>query len=163
MSVLHHTHRNPISASKKRRVLTRYNYICVYCGERAYVVDHVIPYSYCLSDDESNLVAACDRCNLTVSNRMFDSFEHKWAWIRAEIGILSMDHTGPGRSFKSDSLQACTIDFARDYKSYKQAAMVLGVSPMHLIDSVKGREGSLVLRYALIRQGYLGLLIVHDG
>ena len=47
----------------KRWVLNRDNYTCVYCGEAANEVDHVIPRSHGGSDFPSNLVASCRRCN----------------------------------------------------------------------------------------------------
>lgn len=44
-------------------VLNRDNYICVYCGSEATVVDHIVPKSHGGLDLPSNLVAACFRCN----------------------------------------------------------------------------------------------------
>ena len=47
----------------KRWVLERDKYTCVYCGEPANEVDHVIPRHLNGSDAPSNLVASCRRCN----------------------------------------------------------------------------------------------------
>jgi predicted DNA-binding transcriptional regulator AlpA len=47
----------------KRWVLERDKWSCVYCGEPANQVDHVIPSHQGGSDLPSNLVAACARCN----------------------------------------------------------------------------------------------------
>lgn len=45
------------------RVLRRDAYTCAYCQEPANEVDHVIALVRGGSDDESNLVACCRRCN----------------------------------------------------------------------------------------------------
>jgi 5-methylcytosine-specific restriction protein A len=44
-------------------VLARDGYQCAYCGGLATTADHVVPRSRGGSDDPSNLVAACRRCN----------------------------------------------------------------------------------------------------
>ncbi len=36
---------------------------CVYCGDRAQTLDHIVPRSRGGSDDPQNLVPACQRCN----------------------------------------------------------------------------------------------------
>jgi hypothetical protein len=50
---------------KKRReiILKMHDNLCVYCGDEAYTVDHVIPIELGGTDDPKNLVAACSRCN----------------------------------------------------------------------------------------------------
>lgn len=57
-------------AERRRIVLKLCNHTCRYCGDYATHVDHVIPKSRGGSDEFSNLVAACARCNL-----------RKWAHI----------------------------------------------------------------------------------
>lgn len=56
-----------MNKSKRFRVLSRCNFGCHYCGRRAgdvvLEIDHVIPKSRGGTDDESNLVAACEDCN----------------------------------------------------------------------------------------------------
>ena len=47
----------------RRWVLERDRWSCVYCGQAANQVDHVIPKNHGGSDLPSNLVAACHRCN----------------------------------------------------------------------------------------------------
>jgi 5-methylcytosine-specific restriction endonuclease McrA len=47
----------------RRWVLERDKWSCVYCGEPANQVDHVIPRHQGGSDLPSNLVASCARCN----------------------------------------------------------------------------------------------------
>ena len=59
--------RPPIPETVRAMVLLRDGYQCAYCGkhgERAdLTLDHVTPWSRGGSDDASNLVAACRRCN----------------------------------------------------------------------------------------------------
>lgn len=50
-------------------ILQRDGYMCAYCGRKASTVDHVIPKSKGGTDDSSNLVACCKRCNQKKSNR----------------------------------------------------------------------------------------------
>ena len=47
----------------RRQVLQRDAYTCHYCSGVANTVDHRVPVTYGGTDDPSNLVAACSRCN----------------------------------------------------------------------------------------------------
>ena len=51
------------------KILGRDKWTCQYCGAPAEHVDHIIPRSKGGSDDASNLVAACARCNLSKGAR----------------------------------------------------------------------------------------------
>lgn len=73
--------RGNISAAMKERIFRRDNWKCVYCGERADCIDHVIPFSKCKHNEEWNLVSACTSCNLKVKDRCFQSFDEKKRWI----------------------------------------------------------------------------------
>ena len=54
----------PMSYKLARRwVLERDRWSCVYCGQAANQVDHVIPRNHGGSDLPTNLVAACAPCN----------------------------------------------------------------------------------------------------
>ena len=54
----------PMSYKLARRwVLERDRWSCVYCGQAANQVDHVIPRNHGGSDLPNNLVAACAKCN----------------------------------------------------------------------------------------------------
>lgn len=53
----------------RERILARDNYTCVYCGENADQVDHVVARKNGGTNDEHNLVAACKRCNLMKSDK----------------------------------------------------------------------------------------------
>lgn len=61
--------REPISQSKKWLVHKRFDNTCVYCGSPSEEVDHVIPVSRGGTNDFSNLVASCQRCNRVKSDR----------------------------------------------------------------------------------------------
>jgi 5-methylcytosine-specific restriction endonuclease McrA len=50
------------------RILRRDAYRCHYCGQAANTVDHVIPKAKGGTDDPSNLVAACARCNYSAQD-----------------------------------------------------------------------------------------------
>lgn len=49
--------------SIRKRILRRDGGKCRYCGRPADEVDHVVPIARGGSDDDSNLVAACGKCN----------------------------------------------------------------------------------------------------
>lgn len=59
--------RDGIQTRVRFRVLERDNFRCVYCGATAeqarLVIDHVVSVADGGSNDESNLVAACEECN----------------------------------------------------------------------------------------------------
>ncbi|MFJ4960967.1 HNH endonuclease [Streptomyces sp. NPDC088729] len=52
-------------AYSRTAVLVRWGYACAYCGERATHLDHVVPLSKGGEDVESNILPACQTCNLS--------------------------------------------------------------------------------------------------
>jgi hypothetical protein len=74
------------SARLKWDILTSiYGTTCVYCHDNpATQIDHVIPVSWKLSNHISNLRPCCQLCNLMVSACVFETFEDKYEWMRAE-------------------------------------------------------------------------------
>lgn len=70
-----------MSTSVRRRVMDAHDGRCVYCGSAATAIDHVIPYAYLQRHEISNLVPACQDCNLIASDKMFESLEDKRAFI----------------------------------------------------------------------------------
>lgn len=58
-----------LSVGKRLEIFAYYNYRCVYCGAKAEQVDHVMPVSQGGSDDITNLVAACTKCNMKKGGR----------------------------------------------------------------------------------------------
>jgi 5-methylcytosine-specific restriction endonuclease McrA len=69
--------RKSISPSLWYLVMSRDGWTCQYCGDHADSVDHILPVTADGKNEESNLVAACGKCNGKASNRVFDNFEHK--------------------------------------------------------------------------------------
>ena len=74
--------RRSLSTARKAELLEKYLYTCVYCNEDATCVDHVVPFSYSQCDDEDNLVASCDECNLIAGDKVFRDFTTKSEYIR---------------------------------------------------------------------------------
>lgn len=59
---------------QRKRVLQRDAYQCVYCGQEATQVDHIVPRADGGGHDLDNLVAACARCNGMKGSRSQASF-----------------------------------------------------------------------------------------
>ena len=57
-------------AALSARILARDGHRCHYCGKPARTVDHVLPVAAGGTDDPSNLVAACRRCNARKGSRV---------------------------------------------------------------------------------------------
>lgn len=62
---------------KRKLILKRDNHICLYCGQQATTVDHIIPISKGGTDDDDNLVSACTTCNYGKKNKDYQSFVEK--------------------------------------------------------------------------------------
>jgi hypothetical protein len=58
---------------------------CVYCGSEAEHVDHVRPLSKGGWEHESNLVPACEACNLSKKDTLLD----QWIPDRALHGVMA--------------------------------------------------------------------------
>jgi hypothetical protein len=56
-----------LSQADKFTIAMRDNFTCCFCGARpgneGLEIDHLIPYSYCGSSNQSNLITACKKCN----------------------------------------------------------------------------------------------------
>jgi 5-methylcytosine-specific restriction endonuclease McrA len=52
-------------AYSRTAILERWGHACAYCGNHATHLDHVEPLSKGGTDTESNIVPACQRCNLS--------------------------------------------------------------------------------------------------
>ncbi len=65
-------HRRGLGPKKRFRILNRDGFKCRYCGQSApdivLQVDHVEPFCRGGSDDDDNLVAACEACNIGKSD-----------------------------------------------------------------------------------------------
>src|SRR4051812_28690356 len=79
-----------VSSELRQQILKRDNWTCRYCDwdmrghPEAMKVDHVIPKGsrWGGSDDENNLVAACNDCNGLARSDRFCDVDHKRAWIQ---------------------------------------------------------------------------------
>lgn len=75
--------------TKRVQILARDKWTCVYCGEPATQVDHIVPRYWDGTDHQDNLVAACQPCNQIATAHLFHSFRDKKAWIRGMRGITT--------------------------------------------------------------------------
>src|SRR5260221_7167 len=62
-------------------VMRRDRGICLYCGDEASCVDHIVPYSLTRDNGMGNLASACTICNGLAWSYCFDSFEEKREYI----------------------------------------------------------------------------------
>lgn len=75
-------HRLSIPITVRLRVLNELGGLCAYCQyEPATEIDHIIPYSFSVFNDESNLAPACRRCNGIAYNLVFPDFTAKREFI----------------------------------------------------------------------------------
>lgn len=89
-------------------ILDFYHDICVYCGDEATEVDHVVPYSLVLCHKPDNLVASCLPCNRTGWSYVFDSFEEKRAFIlERRVAKLSEQLQSPPIVLPTSCLFCC--------------------------------------------------------
>jgi 5-methylcytosine-specific restriction endonuclease McrA len=58
----------------RKEVLDRDYWTCHYCGQEANTVDHLIPISKGGTDEATNMVAACIKCNSGKRDRMAPTF-----------------------------------------------------------------------------------------
>ena len=73
-----------LSRSKRDRILRDSNWMCIFCGDPADVVDHIVPFAYSEDDKESNLAASCSVCNTIAGSKVFDRFIEKQTYILEE-------------------------------------------------------------------------------
>jgi 5-methylcytosine-specific restriction endonuclease McrA len=70
-----------MTVSRAKKIFERDNGICVYCGAWADTIDHITPRNHGGKTLDDNLVAACFKCNMTASDYLFPSIEHKRRYI----------------------------------------------------------------------------------
>lgn len=73
--------RKTVGAKLRRIIFERDNFSCRYCGENANSIDHVYPVDSGGTDDPTNLVACCHRCNNLASYLVFLDFEDKQLYL----------------------------------------------------------------------------------
>lgn len=73
--------RSNISASKRKRIYKRDNYLCQYCGKDCsdgdISIDHIIPISAGGSESDDNLCVACYACNSKKRDMAPDEFKNQ--------------------------------------------------------------------------------------
>ena len=72
---------NWIRKEKRLAIYLRDGLACCYCGEgiedgATLTLDHLIPHSHGGSNDATNLITACRRCNSSRGNRSVEQFCH---------------------------------------------------------------------------------------
>lgn len=92
-----------LTRNKKDAVLERDAYMCVYCGDIATVVDHILPWDWNHNDDFINLVASCSDCNSIASDKIFSGLIEKAAYIRTQRGLAKWVK----REFQRRSVNIC--------------------------------------------------------
>ena len=79
------------SAEWKRirlNILARDLWICNYCGADATEVDHILPVKHGGTNDESNLTAACVRCNRSKGTKSKPGKAHRGTQTRFFVGSV---------------------------------------------------------------------------
>jgi len=72
----------------RAEVLQRDYYTCHYCGMEANTADHLIPISKGGTDEATNMVACCTKCNSSKLNRMTPSFFDRASRPTTPIGKI---------------------------------------------------------------------------
>lgn len=72
----------------RREVLERDYFTCHYCSQEANTVDHLIPLSKGGTDEASNLVAACNKCNSGKRDRIAPGFFERSRTPTTPIGKI---------------------------------------------------------------------------
>jgi len=79
------TQRGKLESTNSPSLLNKLGRTCTYCGNRATCIDHIIPWSYCQSNEPTNLAPACEECNLIAGSKVFDTLELKRDYILGKI------------------------------------------------------------------------------
>jgi 5-methylcytosine-specific restriction endonuclease McrA len=72
----------------RKEVLDRDYWTCHYCGQEANTVDHLIPISKGGTDEATNMVAACVKCNSGKRDRMAPGFFERTSLPTTPIGKI---------------------------------------------------------------------------
>lgn len=96
-------HRIAIPASVREFVYSRDGSSCVYCGNTAQVLDHVVPYSLTMDNSPDNLVACCRKCNGVAIDYIFNGLWQKREFILAVRTGIEVDKTEipKGRKYRN--------------------------------------------------------------
>ena len=90
------TPRKYLAKKTKDSIIENQQFCCFYCGHYFDIVvrynnklvtlvphfDHIVPFSYDQNNNVSNLIAACNLCNLWKSNRIFSNLEDIQIYVK---------------------------------------------------------------------------------
>jgi len=77
----------PFSTTMKDKIMVRDNYTCIYCGEPATEVDHIIPRSKGGITSAANGVSCCKHCNMKKKGRLDVPFITRGLFYLSTIGV----------------------------------------------------------------------------
>ena len=106
--------RTPIPPALRMMVLSRDNFTCQYCGRRAPFVelhiDHVKPVSRGGNDMPSNLVTACQECNLGKNDTFYVPpkiylFDVVWRFLTKRIVLVDDADYRMFRAYQAGQIQ----------------------------------------------------------
>ena len=81
----------PVSKHLRDKVFQRDKFKCVYCGNEASTIDHVVPIERGGHNLQQNLVAACRSCNSSKGNRLLEEWKPDEWEICTDINC-TMEH-----------------------------------------------------------------------
>ena len=77
--------RKPTPEILRLKVLDEGNYTCIYCGNPASTVDHIIPYSWVQKHEYKNLVPSCRTCNSIAGDKVFSGLIEKMEYMDKKL------------------------------------------------------------------------------
>jgi len=81
------------------KILKRDSEMCVYCGDQATHIDHILPITKGGQHTTNNLVAACERCNKSKKNRDFLTWYLSQDFFnRIRLGYVNSIANGPNNA-----------------------------------------------------------------
>jgi len=125
------------------KILRRDGYTCVYCGNIADVIDHVVPYSKGGKTIKANGVACCNSCNMKKKGKLLEEYLVK--------GMVHLVRVGEDVSW---------TDTLYDTKRHKEAMIISGLYQMtaELLEAA-----NLLLQCDISRSETCSILRIDEG
>jgi len=127
------------SPKMARDIFIRDSYTCIYCGNIANQIDHVIPYSKDGITAKNNAVACCRSCNVRKKGKLSEEYLVK--------GLTHLVRIGEDISWV-DSLYTKQIRRLTEAEDYALNLLLRGKLPLSEISFVLGIDEE-ILRYAV--------------